>query len=429
MNRSRCYLPGRVGLIGLSAVAAVLIVFLLPDLRHPGDYDYWYRWSLHLRAEGITGAYAQSEINYPPLLVYVLAALNHVFSVERAIQLFKLVPLVFDFAGPLLLVWLLRIPLREAVTPLWPTFSVAYLFNTLAWGQVDATFTFFSVAAVLLALRNRPGWSVGCLALGLMAKIQTVVFVPLVGLLLLPFLRSPGAVFRLVGIFAGTLLLCCLPYVWVPNGLAQLWQSVFADSVTLFPSLSLNATNLWRFLFGDAAYSLSDQLRWYTLTYRQIGLGLFALTSFLTLFPLLSWVWTAARQRQITYVPALFGTITPVALLVGGTIPVLFFSFNTQMHERYAHPAMLFLFGYGLLTHRYLPYVLVSGLYFANLAHVLLLPGAYNHLFGAAAARLYGLTAQVLGAGFVGLVLVLLREVVRQIPQRPREVLRPFIRL
>ena len=52
-------------------------------------------------------------------------------------------------------------------------------------------------------------------------------------------------------------------------------------------------------------------------------------------------------------------------------IPLLFAFFNTQMHERYWHAAVLFLAAYGFLRRDYWPYVLVSVAYFLNLEGVL----------------------------------------------------------
>jgi hypothetical protein len=60
-----------------------------------------------------------------------------------------------------------------------------------------------------------------------------------------------------------------------------------------------------------------------------------------------------------------------LVLLSFGTIPLLFAFFNTQMHERYWHAAILFLAAYGFLRHDYLPYVLASVAYFLNLEGIL----------------------------------------------------------
>ena len=82
-------------------------------------------------------------------------------------------------------------------------------------------------------------------------------------------------------------------------------------------------------------------------------------------------------------------------LLSCGLIPVFFAYFNTQMHERYWHAAVLFLGAYGLLRRDYLLYVLVSLGYFLNLEDLLhhLRPFRHNSIFFKAwfVATLFGL--------------------------------------
>jgi hypothetical protein len=49
------------------------------------------------------------------------------------------------------------------------------------------------------------------------------------------------------------------------------------------------------------------------------------------------------------------------------------------MHERYSHPAIIFVAIYSILTGRYLPYVLVSLAYFLNMEAVLKYLGFHNY--------------------------------------------------
>jgi hypothetical protein len=58
-------------------------------------------------------------------------------------------------------------------------------------------------------------------------------------------------------------------------------------------------------------------------------------------------------------------------LLVGALIPLLFFFFNTQIHERYSHPAFLFIIAFSFLRKRYFLYIIFSIAYFLNLEKAL----------------------------------------------------------
>ena len=60
-----------------------------------------------------------------------------------------------------------------------------------------------------------------------------------------------------------------------------------------------------------------------------------------------------------------------IIFLTCGLIPLLFFFFNTQMHERYTHPALLFIFAFSYVNKKYIPMLLFSVAYFLNLEGVL----------------------------------------------------------
>lgn len=52
-------------------------------------------------------------------------------------------------------------------------------------------------------------------------------------------------------------------------------------------------------------------------------------------------------------------------------ISLVFFYFNTQMHKRYSHPALLFSGAFAFVNGSYLMYVLCSLAYFLNMEKVL----------------------------------------------------------
>lgn len=356
----------------LSLLACLYLIFAFPQIRYSGDYGYWVSWSEHLRAHGVAQAYVGTYINYPPLSIYVLAALNQFWDVDKAIHLFKLFPLVFDFAGPLLAVWMLGRSVKDALSWTWPTFSVAYLLNSVVWGQVDSVYAVFAFASLAFALRNRTSASVAALALAIMVKVQAAIYIPLIGLLLLPFLTSVGRTVRLLSLWLGTMALVCLPYLLKTNGLTELWENVIHVTMNLFfPALSMNAYNVWQLLFGAEALHTADTLQWLGISCKTWGLITFLGLSTVALTPLLLQAADRIRRRLDRYRFPDHEAITPLALLVGGLLPLLFFYCNTQMHERYSHPAMLFLFAYGLATGRFRYYWIMSAAYFLNITHLL----------------------------------------------------------
>jgi hypothetical protein len=417
----------RIGytLLGLSFLAGLIVILGFPQIQYTGDAAYWTKWSWHLRDYGITQTYVGTQINYPPLPIYLLAVLNQWTDVYHAVHLYKLFPLAFDFAGPLLLVWGLNRSLSGTLTWTWPTFSIAYLIDTLVWGQVDSVYTFFGIAAVLLALRNQGEGAVVSLALALMVKVQAVVFLPVVGLLLLPSLTSVGRVLKLLGLWVGTMAFVCLPFVLKPNGLPELWNNVIHVTMNLFfPALSMNAYNFWQLLFGTETLTIADSSRFLGLTGKDWGFGLFMGLSGLALWPLLIKTIERVRAGLRSFESPQREALAPMAFLIGGTLPVLFFYFNTQMHERYSHPAMLFFFAYGLLTGRFRLYAFVSVLFLANLLH-LLSRGVMAGVTDDFATTLFNEFTRLVGLGYGVLLLLAFRElrrVARAVPRRTASV-------
>ena len=101
------------------------------------------------------------------------------------------------------------------------------------------------------------------------------------------------------------------------------------------------------------------------ITYNKIGLILFLITFSIALFPLIKTVFKSIK------------TTLPLAisieklLITGALIPLLFFYFNTQMHERYSHPAFIFLITYCILEKKLFIGLIASLAYFLNLEDVL----------------------------------------------------------
>ena len=59
------------------------------------------------------------------------------------------------------------------------------------------------------------------------------------------------------------------------------------------------------------------------------------------------------------------------ALLIAALIPLSFFYFNTQMHDRYSHPALIFIITYSILNRKWILPILACSAYLLNLDRAL----------------------------------------------------------
>ncbi|OON68972.1 hypothetical protein B0919_09660 [Hymenobacter sp. CRA2] len=345
-----------------------LLLALAGPTAYPGDLEYWQKWSVHIFRRGLSNAYELPGLDYNPLYHYFLWAFGQLAGSEAAIQShvhgLKVFTLLFDFAGAVLAASFLRGAWQRFVGSLWLLLNVGYLYNTLIWQQVDAIYTTLVFAAVVLALRRHGAASLVAYVLALNAKLQAIVFLPPLLLLWLPLWRQAGRQLAL-GLAAATVvqLLLLAPFVW--GGERSYLGHIIGintSAVSVYPYVTVNTFNLWVLLMPDAVLWVPDTLVKLGLRYRTWGLLAFGAASAAVLLPLLALAWQRWRTRR-----PFAATDARQVLLVCGLIPLVFCYFNTEMHERYWHPAVLFLGAYALCTRRWLPYALVSVGYALNL--------------------------------------------------------------
>src|SRR5262245_60951109 len=210
-------------------LAFVTFLALLPRDGH-GDLRSWGVWAAHLQQFPVAEIYGDRQwvANYPPLWLYVLALFGRMFpspgAAEANVHLLKIVPLTFDILSVALV---MRFLFRHGVPPqraYFILFNVAFLYNTLVWGQVDSIHTFFVLASLLAVLEHRPVRSILCLVLAANVKLQTITFVPFLALLnARELLRASRHMVGVVVASAAALQIAIvMPFV-VAGTLLQLW--------------------------------------------------------------------------------------------------------------------------------------------------------------------------------------------------------------
>ena len=362
--------------VALTGLLFGLLLLAVPRAGYVGDVDFWARWATYSFVNGLSSVYQQPDNNYNPLYHYILWAYGHLAGSVQNIRHYapwlKAATLVFDFGGAFWAASLVPERGRRFGLALLLLLNIGYLYNSLIWVQVDAIYTFFSFGAVVLAGRRRLVGSLLCYVLALATKTQAIIFLPVLLLLWAPLgWHRPRQLAG--GLLAGVALAALLlaPFVW--GGWESYWPRILdlnLHAANLYPYISCNAYNAWYLAPGipGVLTSTPDALPFAGLTYRQWGLLTFGAAAAVALAPLLAAAWRAGRSC-LKEVPSL-----PLVLLSAGIVPLLFTFFNTQMHERYWHPAVLFLAAYSFVRRDYLPLALVSVAYYLQLERV------YQHL-------------------------------------------------
>ncbi len=335
----------------------IAFCFVVPDSGY--DKYFWISWSKAIAEDGLGSIYSNPEVNNFPLVLYLLKAFTLFFSADTidvfSINYLKCFAIIFDFATLAIIVSLLKKNNINLLLCIVLLFNPAFWYNTVIWGQVDSVHTFFVFVAVLFAINKKPLPALVFMLLAVNTKVQAVVFLPVILLLIFTTKALSSLRFTKVLIAAFVLLLIqliiFLPFI-VSGNFGQTIHSLINSSVDFYPTVSRNAFNLWYLFFADPL-NTSDQIL-FLLPLKWWGILLFVLFYAAVLFLFIK---SKKGLAEIFLVFALFS--------------LGFFYFNTQMHERYVHPVILFAGLYAVLSKRYLVFVISSVAYILNLEAVM----------------------------------------------------------
>jgi len=350
----------------------LLFAIFLPYGEHRGDIRIFVYWSNYVYEHGFTKAY-KTIINYQPIniyLFYIIGFYQKYFgNISETYNILKLIVLLFDMWG----IWLITrftVPKRRIRIILFSFINIAYWYNTIIWGQLDSIFSTLAFASVYMAIKGNIKIALMFMILSLNFKPQAIIFVPIILIFLLPYFYKPFDLKKIMVVLTGLIfmqLAIILPF-WIYEEIGQI-KNVINRTIGYYPVVSINAYNFWDLLLEGNLRSIKDNIVVNGLSYRNWGLLMFFATSFIALTPLLIITFRKRNDKVIIY--SNNQNTLNIIFLSCGLIPLLFFFFNTQMHERYSHPALLFIFAFSYLNKNYIPLLLFSIAYFLNLDGVL----------------------------------------------------------
>jgi Gpi18-like mannosyltransferase len=353
----------------LYALLYVLLLLLTPAAGFGSDVSCWTSWATQIGAHGLNSAYDLETNNYNPLYQYVLWTYAKLAGsparIVAGIHCLKAFTLLFDFGGAILAVryfgW--GDGNQRFLLSLLFLLNLGFLYNTVVWEQVDAIVSTLAFAAVVQALRQRPVSSALLFVLAINTKSQAIIFLPPLLLLWAPqWWLAPRHLGQSILLGGVGQLLILAPFIW--GGTVVRIAHLVYDAVGYFPFTSVNCYNIWVVIFKQ--FVVGDFVYYAGLTYRKWGLLSFMLASTVVLLPLGLTALHKLRTRTL-FGPADYQLV----LLSVALIPLVFCFFNTQMHERYWHPALLLLGAHAVLTRRYVLFMGCSLAYFMNLEAVI----------------------------------------------------------
>jgi Gpi18-like mannosyltransferase len=330
------WVPRDVAVLALVLVAATISrLALLPTRGLAGDIDQFAGWVHHIAINGLPNAYDQ-DLAFGPVLAYIwglIAAVDPAFrstadaSDPAIAAVMKLPASLADLGIGLLVAYALRARPASAIAGAALILLHPAVIDVSAWwGQYESIYLLTAVAAVVAAVNGRNGWAAAAIALSVLTKPQAVA-------LLLPFAAWFWAtegwrgVARASAVGGGVVILLWLPFI-AAGGPFNYVHDLGEYQGEVFNVLSLRAWNIWWLVqegTAGGAFIRDDQAILGPLTLRYLG-------------------YAVAGLLEVVIAAAVIRRPTPDTLILGLTASVLvFFSFATQMHERYAYGALVFL--------------------------------------------------------------------------------------
>jgi Gpi18-like mannosyltransferase len=368
-------------------------IVLTPEYCHGWDNYCWGYWSEIIHNKGLAAVYAdKSPINYPPIFIYLLKLYGNIVPIESLFKYtytLKAITWTFD-VGSLIIIgkWM------DNNQNAWKYISLialspAWFYNTMIWNQVDGILAFWVLLALQSALNKQAKWAVFLSIIALNFKIQAIVSIPLIGLICLYNKDYKGILIGLVwGIIAQIIIV--LPFIQIGQ-LHRVWLMA-TGSMDYFPYVSMNAHNLWHLIYnGDLTQMPDANNICFGITIKSVGLSLFFLSSMVILWPLIKSI-IKLNKVQVN------AALNPESiLLMHCLISFVFFYFNTQMHERYIHPAIVSSVLLAVIYMKWWQWLFFGLIYFFSLESILQFLGLHIYHTGVFHPKVIAVLYAILG--------------------------------
>lgn len=346
---------------------------ILPINGHHYDNYCWQQWAKFSFENGLANIYNNNTNNYLPLYHYILYGYaiiqGSVENIEANIYYLKLVTLIFQFITGYYILKLInsnKISESSLFNVLFYLLNIAVLYNAIIWGQVDGIMSCLLFVSVYYAIKHRTLLALSFYLLAINFKLQAIIFLPLIGLVILPQIinnLSRKKLIQLIIIPLFIQIIIILPFI-LSNTTHKI-LAVITGSFSTFPVVSMNAYNIWHILLSGNLMKTPDNIIFLGLTYKNWGLIFFFVLSGIALLPLFtSSIKAILNKKQLEY-------SNEKIILLCSLIPLLFFYLNTQMHERYSHPALCFIISYSIIKKTPLLAFIGCLAYFLNMEGVL----------------------------------------------------------
>ena len=219
----------------LYSLIFILYVVLLPQTGHGYDMWCWREWCSYGFREGLSKIY-NSGTDYLPFYHYILWIFGRfqgsVKSIETNIYYIKVITLIFDFIAGFILIRIISKKYSDKYEifslSLFYFLNIFVLYNSVIWGQVDGIMTCLVFLSFYNASNHKILLSVIFIILALNIKLQAIIFLPFIGLILLPPIVQQFSWKKITHWIAATVItqvLILLPFI-INGSMPKVWEVV-----------------------------------------------------------------------------------------------------------------------------------------------------------------------------------------------------------
>ncbi|SMD70629.1 hypothetical protein BACERE00185_00457 [Bacillus mobilis] len=300
------------------------------------DQLFFVDWMNTVGKYGLGDVYAHGDlVNYPPFFLALLGIYGGILSffntyVEAAGVLIRVPSIAFEIVAIIIFAIVSkRIDnsiVRAALVTFF-AFSPAIIVDGTIWGQVDMLHSILMVSSILL-LMSKPTCSGAIYAIALLAKFQSIVIAPVFAMYFLKVIfekREGKQLIKFIIGFCIPLLLFGLYFAAHGTFITMLTQA-YLNAVGTFPTVTVFAMNIWYYAIGTDPNMVDTIQVVPHITLKTVGLILLSIAAALTCLYVFF-------HRHMN---------TAVLLKAATFISFAFFMLPTQIHERYAFPALVF---------------------------------------------------------------------------------------
>lgn len=309
----------------LSAALFIRLLFAPVIEGWPNDISANKYWAM-TAAKGLTNFYNAGWCDYPPLFIYVLSIVGKLASIpwlkDYFTLLIKLPSIIADLVTAYIIFRLAKTRLKTGLALLACgiyAFHPAVFLDSTIWGQVDSFFTMIIVAALLLHIKGKHGWSAVLFSAAVLMKPQGIFFLPI---LLFEAIRRRSLKYLITVVSSGLMTAIVVVFPFALNQ-EPLWIfKLYLNTAGEYTSIVMNAFNI----FGLVGANFADgSLVPFLFSYNTWGL-IFSVCVLI----IAGYIYLKSKHEAAA-------VITAVLLNSGA------FIFAPKMHERYMFPVIALL--------------------------------------------------------------------------------------